>query len=103
MVEEGEEEERQTPFQGCEVFLSLVQSSVLVDRPFFNSHKQQGHVDKEFSLWNREQTPPPKEAFCQVFRVEPRVQHHQNVKEELERKKDVFIFCIKKFLPASAA
>lgn len=32
---EEEEEERQTPFQGGEVILSLVESSVLVDRPFF--------------------------------------------------------------------
>lgn len=33
--EEVEEGECQTPFQGCEVILSLVESSVLVDRPFF--------------------------------------------------------------------
>lgn len=32
---EEEEEECQTPFQGGEVILSLVESSVLVDRPFF--------------------------------------------------------------------
>lgn len=42
------EEECQTPFQGCEVILSLVESSVLVDRPFFNSLKQQGHEDQSF-------------------------------------------------------
>lgn len=43
VVEEEEEEgECQTPFHGCEVIFSLVESSVLVDRPFFNSHKQQG-------------------------------------------------------------
>lgn len=76
------EEECQTPFQGCEVILSLVESSVLVDRPFFNSHKQQGHVDKSFlyGIGNKKQ----KEAFYRVFRVEPIVQHHRNVKQELE-------------------
>lgn len=33
--EEEEKEECQTPYQGCEVILSLVESSVLVGRPFF--------------------------------------------------------------------
>lgn len=77
------EEECQTPFQGCEVILSLVESSVLVDRPFFNSLKQQGHEDKSFlsGIVNK------KEAFCRVFGVEPIVQHHRNVIEELEGKK----------------
>lgn len=59
-----EEEECQTPFQGCEVILSLVESSVLVARPFFffNSHMQQGHVDKSFlsGTGNKNQ----KQAFC---------------------------------------
>ncbi len=73
MEEQEQEEECQTPFQGCEVILSLVESSVLVERPFFfNSLKQQGHVDKSFLSGNIKQ----KEAFCGVLRVEPVVQHH---------------------------
>ncbi len=97
-----EEEECQTPFQGCEVNFSLVESSVLVDRPFFNSHKQQGLVGNSFlsRTGNKKQQ---KEVFCPVFRVEPVVQHHRNVKEELEGKKEVCIFCIKKFLSAPVA
>lgn len=87
-----------TPFQGREVILSLVESSV--DRLFYflYSLKQQGSV--MFSLWDRGQK---KGTFCQVFRVEPAVQHHQ--RRARGGNKEVFIFCMKEFLsgPAPAA
>lgn len=96
--EEVEEEECQLLFKVVRLFSVWLKAQWTGLFYFFYSLKQQGRV--MFSLWDRGQK---KGTFCQVFRVEPVVQHHQ--RRARGGNKEVFIFCMKEFLsgPAPAA
>lgn len=71
-------------FQGCEVILSLVESSVLVDRPFFLILLSNRGKSFLSGIANKKKGKTKNKLSVESSGLEPVVQHHRNVKEELE-------------------